>query len=289
LFMTSISIDLSKKTDPLIANCLKAIKNIAEELDIDFFVVGAVVRDLILGQLYGLPTGLETRDIDLGITVRDWEHYQKLKDRLVSTGSFSADEKTVHRLIYKSVCPVDIIPFGSVETSEGVVCWPPEYSIEMNVTGFQDAWENTVPVGLAEGLAVRFVSLAGMAVLKLIAWHERHYQFPTKDAADIATLLKYYSQAGNEDRLFDSHSDLMEAEDFDFEFAGARLLGRDMAEIMSSKTKKTVLDILTKNTDPDRNDSLIIKVAEYLPDKNYENALKFLENLKIGILDKKRM
>lgn len=69
--MTNILIDLSKNTDPLIANCLKAIKNIAEELAIDFFVVGAVVRDLILGQLYGLPTGLETKDIDLGITVTD--------------------------------------------------------------------------------------------------------------------------------------------------------------------------------------------------------------------------
>ncbi|MBL7196115.1 MAG: hypothetical protein ISS64_07460 [Desulfobacterales bacterium] len=113
-------IDLSKNTDPLIANCLKAIKSVAEELDIDFFVVGAVVRDLILGQLYGLPTGLETKDIDLGITVKDWEHYQKMKDRLISTGSFSSDEKTVHRLIYKNSCPVDIIPFGSVETSEGL-------------------------------------------------------------------------------------------------------------------------------------------------------------------------
>ena len=42
------------------------------------------------------------------------------------------------------------------------------------------------------------------------------------------------------------------------------------------------------NTDPDKNDSLIIKVAEYLPDKNYEKALKFLQNLKTGILDKKK-
>ena len=61
-----------------------------------------------------------------------------------------------------------------------------------------------------------------------------------------------------------------------------------MAKMMSSKTKKAVLDVLTNNTDPDKNDSLIIKVAEYLPDKNYEKALKFLQNLKTGILDKKK-
>lgn len=286
--MTGTLIDLSKNIDPLIADCLRAIKAVAEDLDIDFFVVGAVVRDLVLGQLYGLPTGLETKDIGLGVNVTDWKHYQKMKDRLIATGFFSSDEKTVHRLIYKNSYPVDIIPFGSVETSEGVVCWPPEYSIEMNVTGFQDAWGNAVPVCLAEGLDIRFVSLAGMAVLKLIVWNDRHHQFPTKDAADIATLLKYYSQAGNEDRLFNSHSDFMEADNFDFEFAGARLLGHDMAAIMGSKTKKAVLDILTNNTDPDNNDSLIIKVAEYLPGKNYEKALRLLQNLKMGILAKKK-
>jgi hypothetical protein len=48
------------------------------------------------------------------------------------------------------------------------------------------------------------------------------------------------------------------------------------------------VDILTNNTDPDKNDSLIIKVAEYLPGKNYQKALKFLQILKMGILDKKK-
>ncbi len=37
---------------------------------------------------------------------------------------------------------------------------------------------------------------------------------------------------------------------------------------------------LSKNTDP------IIAVANHLPDKDYERALKFLQNLKKGILDK---
>lgn len=284
--MTSISIDLSKNTDPVITDCIKAVKNAADDLEIDFFVVGATARDLILGQYYGLPTGLKTMDIDLGITVIDWEHYEKMKGRLISTGSFSPDKKIVHRLKYKNSHPVDIIPFGLKEESEGLISWPPEYAIEMNVTGFQDTWKNTVSVRLAKGLDVRFVSLAGMAVLKLIAWNERHHEFPTKDAVDIATLLKYYFQAGNEERLFNAHSDLMEAEDFDYEFAGARLLGRDMAGIMSSQTKKTVLEILTVNTNPDENDGLIIAITDYLPDKSYERALKLLQNLRKGILDK---
>jgi len=75
--MTNISIDLSKNTDPIIADCIKVIKNVAEDLEINFFVVGAAARDLILGQFYDLPTGMVTKDIDIGITVSSWEHYQK--------------------------------------------------------------------------------------------------------------------------------------------------------------------------------------------------------------------
>jgi len=147
--MTSTSIDLSKNTDPLIVDCLKAIKNVAKKMDIDFFVVGAVVRDLILGQLYGLSTGLKTMDI--GIIVTNWKHYQKMKDSLLSTNNFYSDKKPVYRLKFKGSYPVDIIPFGSVETSEGIIRWPPEYSIEMNVMGFWDAWK-----GASIAYAIRF-------------------------------------------------------------------------------------------------------------------------------------
>ena len=113
----------------------------------------------------------------------------------------------------------------------------------------------------------------------------KNNEFPIKDSVDIATLLKYYSDAGNDERMFDEHSDLVEIENFEFELSGARMLGRDMAKIMSPQTKGMVLDILALHTDPDKNDSLINAIIIYLPDKNYERGLKLLQNLKTGILD----
>ena len=53
----------------------------------------------------------------------------------------------------------------------------PDKSIEMNVTGFRDALNDAILVHLSEGLDVRFVSLPGMAVLKIIAWRDRHNEF----------------------------------------------------------------------------------------------------------------
>lgn len=252
----------------------------------DFFVVGALVRILILEQYYNLPIDVATLDIDIAVTVIDWEHYEKLRNALISSNSFAPDPKIYHRQWFNKEHPVDLIPFGAVETSSGLIQWPPDQSIEMNVTGFGDALSDTILVHLSDKLEVRFVSLPGMAILKLIAWRDRHNEFPTKDAVDIATLLKYYPDAGNDERMFEQHADLMETADFDFEMAGARLLGRDMVKIMSSQTKKAALEILDFYTDPNGNDRLIQAITRWLPDKDYERALKLLKNLKAGILDK---
>ena len=173
-----------------------------------------------------------------------------------------------------------------METSAGLIRWPPDQTIEMNVTGFQDALNDAILVRLFDQFYVHFVSLPGMAVLKLIAWRDRHNEFPTKDAVDIAVLLKYYLEAGNDKRIFEQHADLFETENFDFELAGARMLGRDMAKIMSLQTKNAVLEILTANTIPDENDSLVIAAAGRLSGNNYESVLALLQSLKTGILDK---
>lgn len=284
--MTNLSIDLSKNCDPATIDCLTEIRYHARELNMDFFVVGALVRILILEQHYKIPIGVATLDIDIAITVVDGNHYEKLRNSLIVAKTFVPDSKIYHRLLFKDKFPVDLIPFGAVESSAGMIQWPPDQSIEMNVTGFDDVFNDTILVHLSDKLDVRFASLPGLAVLKLIAWRDRHNEFPTKDAVDIATLLKYYLDAGNDERVFEQHADLMESADFDFEVAGARMMGRDMVKIMSLQTKTTVLEILDRYTDPDGNDRLTQSITRWLPGKNYEKAMNLLINLKTGILDK---
>jgi predicted nucleotidyltransferase len=283
--MKNSSIDLSTHCDSSTIACLLKIRDQAEHLAVDFFVVGALARRLILEQYYDLPIRVATLDIDIAITVADWDGYERLRESLILSRSFIPDPKVYHRLWFNQTHPVDVIPFGSLETSEGLIRWPPDQSFEMNVTGFQDAFNDAIHVVLADHLRVRFVSLPGMAVLKLIAWRDRHHEFPEKDAVDIATLLKYYPDAGNEERMFSEHADLMAAAEFDFETAGARLLGRDMAKIMSPQTRKMILEILTVFTDPDANDRLTLAVSRLLPGQDYKTALKLLINLKSGIQD----
>jgi predicted nucleotidyltransferase len=51
--------------------------------------------------------------------------------------------------------------------------------------------------------------------------------------------MRKYLDAGNQDRLWREETDLM-GKNFDYERAGSRLLGRDMAKILNPGIKKTV-------------------------------------------------
>jgi predicted nucleotidyltransferase len=56
--------------------------------------------------------------------------------------------------------------------------------------------------------------------------------------------LKEYGDAGNEDRLDGAELNILEAEGYDFELAGARLIGRDAAGVISEDTRKRAPEIL---------------------------------------------
>ncbi len=112
----------------------------------------------------------------------------------------------------------------------------------MRVTGFKDAILGAVAVRLETDLVVPVVSLPLLLVLKLFAWVDRKHE--NRDAADIYTLLRQYGDAGNEDRLFEEHLPILEAEEFDFELAGAVLLGLDAGSLVSAGTREQLQDIL---------------------------------------------
>jgi predicted nucleotidyltransferase len=65
-----------------------------------------------------------------------------------------------------------------------------------------------------------------------------------RDIADIRTLLREYGDAVNEDRLYGAELNVLEAEGCDFELAGARLIGRDAAGVISEDRRRRARDTL---------------------------------------------
>lgn len=163
---------------------------------------------------------------------------------MIDDAGFTPDPKRAQRLVCNSELAVliDLIPFGGIERADRTITWPPEEEIVMTVTGFSDAVNSAVLVRLDENLVVRVVTLQVLLVLKLFAWTDRKYE--KRDAEDIYMLLKHYADAGNEDRLYGEDLDILESEGFDFELAGARLIGLDAARAVSPDTKDRTQQIL---------------------------------------------
>lgn len=113
----------------------------------------------------------------------------------------------------------------------------------MNVAGYREALAAAQEVELAPGFIVRVASLPGLVVLKLLAWADRGMGDP-RDATDLVTIMRRYSDAGNEDRLYGEESGLLERVEWNTDLAGPRLLGKDAARIISQATQSEVLAVL---------------------------------------------
>ena len=117
-------------------------------------------------------------------------------------------------------------------------------AVMMNVTGFADALAAAVSVEVSPGTSIAVASLPGIAILKIFAWADRGQENP-KDAIDLVSLLRSYCEAGNASRIYEEANALaaLEAVGYDLELAGAWLLGRDAAVMVSAQTN-SYLEVL---------------------------------------------
>lgn len=129
------------------------------------------------------------------------------------------------------------MPFGGIERKPGEIAWPPEFATVMSTLGLRQAYSRALPITIAKGRSVPFVSPAALMLLKLIAWSERGSAVDRRDARDLGLLLKTYLRAGNEERLYGEHVALLDEPDFDYDAAGARILGRDLAGVAGREAR----------------------------------------------------
>jgi predicted nucleotidyltransferase len=242
---------------PLVVELLRHVAGTANVSDIGWFVGGATARDIMLTHVHGIQTTRATADVDIGVAVESWTGHAALKAALVAGGAFE-QRGEAHRLYYRSpgngeLMWLDIVPFGGVEetrskTAPSEIAWPPDQAIRMNVSGFAEALTGAVSVRIAPNLVVPVASLPGQAMLKIVAWHDRHTA-DRKDALDLLFLLGNYAAAGNHARLYDEHYQLVEQYDHRPEFACAALLGQDTAAIASAPTREVIEQVLAFEQD----------------------------------------
>ena len=247
--------DLSAKSDLLwLSELVRDLRQAAPAHEP--LMVGAMARDLLLHYGSGVRVARATTDVDLGFAVADWDEFDVLRKALIDSRSFTPSPSVNHKLFNRRVA-VDLIPFGGVEDAAGRIIWPADESL-MSVLGYREARATAVELLLPRGQRIPTVSLPMLAILKVIAWSERHTTHPRKDASDLLLVLRnYLSDKAAADRLYSEAAQLLESEDFDYEVAGAWLAGRDSAEAITATSAEperllnAVREVLVAEVNPD--------------------------------------
>jgi predicted nucleotidyltransferase len=244
------SVRPERPLSPIIVEILRAVADEAERQGIDIMLVGATARDILLQHVFGLEEGRATYDVDFAVAVKDWEQFDALKAALVAGGRFKDDGRMQQRLYYKGGqgdldYQIDLVPFGDIAGAASEIAWPPDMKIIMNMAGYDEVLKAAELVELEPGFVVKVVSLAGFAVLKIIAWSDRG-RGNAKDVHDLFHLMDNYAGAGNANRVYDEQ-DAIEAADYDPDLAGVYLLGKDIARLASKATLDLLRQIIERD------------------------------------------
>ena len=247
----TISLDVTNRLPEGLVEVYGRIQRVAIALDIPLLIIGATARDIILVHGYNAAIERGTRDVDFGLEVPSWEHYQKMRDALIESG-FTAHPKKTHQLSTTDSdglsWEIDLIPFGGVSDAHGQITWPPEHAFQMSVLGFDEAYKHAWDVLLNKepALRVKVASPAGILLLKLIAWTERGSEYQGKDAIDIYYVIKHYSKIPD---VFEAlyERDYMELQDYDDMKASAMMLADEVAAMAHGDTLNYIRQTLLNN------------------------------------------
>jgi predicted nucleotidyltransferase len=229
-------------------DCLRSLLQAAAELGIPIVAVGATARWLVFNLPNDIPLHRTTTDWDFGVSVPDWAAFQKLRGRLLQQPDPFSQGRHEHELIHQaSGIRIDLVPFGGLE-NDGRIRWPGT-GFDMNVFGFSDALANAGQLELAVDVKLPVASIPLLVVLKFFAFADRKHE-TNRDLSDLWHVIQNYGPGGRESELFNLPLSAVIHDQFNWEYAGAMLLGYDMGRTCASTTVERLLPIVREFTDP---------------------------------------
>lgn len=213
-------------------NVFDAIENALSQLSIDYYLIGALARQIWYDR--AKLNCRATRDVDYAVLVGTIEQYQALKDYLVQHSGFIAGTQNQFVLISPDKFQIDLLPFGEIE-SAGEVVVERTGMISIKVDGMREVYDSGAEfVHLETGHTFKAATLPGIVLLKLISYDDRE-ELRQKDAQDIGNILDNFFEL-YEDKIYANHHDLFENER-SLENISAIVLGREINRIASNNKK----------------------------------------------------
>jgi len=273
------------RQNPEIAETLSALERGLEKFGIDFYLVGAVARDVWMSGINNLDPRRTTGDIDFAVLINNKGTYEALKDYLIDKEGFHPYKGNAYVLIWKGRTEVDLLPFGALEDEDRKITMSGLGLTNISLQGFTEIYEEGLPqLELGGKHKFKFCTLPGIVVLKLIAWDDRP-EVRRDDVIDISDILNHFFDM-YEKEIWENHHDLFREIDANLKHIAARVMGREMSKIAKRNQKlfSRLGGILTANTGDIPNSKMAAIMVEYFNNTVEDNVL-LLQQLKQGFTE----
>jgi predicted nucleotidyltransferase len=266
------------------ADMIEALERGFNKFSIDFYLVGAVARDVWMRAINDIAPKRTTGDIDFAVMINNAGTYEELKAYLIEEEGFRPYHGNSFVLLWKNGQEVDLLPFGSIE-QDGRVSIEGTGLTTLHVAGFKEVYEAGLPeIELEDNQKFKFCTIPGIVLLKLIAWNDRP-EVRTSDIHDLSDILLHYFEMFADD-IYENHNDLFDEnddEDFQIKIA-AQVLGRKVGKIAVRNKALTdrVMRIVGDNTE-NASSSKIAAIMANFSNNTVEDNIALLRKMKQGI------
>lgn len=210
---------------------LDAVQDCCTALDIDFFIVGALARNIWYVAHDAPAQG--TQDVDFGIFVPDAGMYQKLRYCLQNKYAYTPGQENAFCLISPQGLEVDLLPFGAIETGDYIMVEGHGRS-QLELVGFEEVFQHGLVEAEIGKATFKASSIPGVVLLKLIAYDDRP-EYRIKDLKDINAICQYYPEIETNfiwEKYFDLYSD-----DRDHKTVAMLVLGQELRKLTEDNPK----------------------------------------------------
>ena len=267
---------------PGITEMLYALQRGLEKFGIDFYLVGAVARNVWMTGINNIAPRRTTGDIDFAVLINDNGVYEALKTYLIITEGFQPYKGNEYVLIWKENLEVDLLPFVAIDDGDTKFTSNGLGLTSISLQGFTEIYNDGLPTLDLEGKhQFKFCTLPGIVLLKLIAWDDRP-ESRRDDIKDISDILNHFFDM-NDNEIFENHHDLFEKEEVSLKHIAARVMGREMSKIAKKNELlfSRIVGILDSNTLVSQNSEMAKIMVEYY-DNTIDDNVQLLKHLRQG-------
>lgn len=272
------------RQQPSVSEMLSALERGLNKFEIDFYLVGAVARDVWMTAIHDIPPSRITGDIDFAVFINDKQTYNELRHYLIETEGFSPYKGNAFVLKWKNL-EVDLLPFGAIEGKGSSVSVEGTGLTSVNVPAFKEIYDYGLPTAeLEEKHTFKFCTLPGIVLLKLIAYQDRP-EIRRDDIKDISKILKHFFDM-YDNEIYEHHNELF-GDEISLDLLGARVMGREIGKIARANPElyERILSLLLQNTDNPESSAIGRIMAEFFENTIQENV-DLLKQILVGFEEK---